>query len=66
MINWQPIFTAPLDGTDVIVYDGYDVWKAYYRKDTNSWIISGSFEVLFHEPTHWLPVSDLLQPLGHL
>lgn len=67
MINWQPIATAPLD--DVLVYDGYDVWKAYRVK--NKWYLSTNNVGLagipmFHEPTHWLPISDLLKPLGHL
>lgn len=72
MINWQPISTAPLDGTDVLVYDGYDVWKAWYNSVTGLWTHSVAITKvqrkiqLFYEPTHWLPVSDLLQPLGHL
>jgi len=39
MINWQPIATAPLDGT---IYDGYDVWKASYRSqfDTKKTTVS--------------------------
>lgn len=68
MINWQPIATAPLDGTYILVYDGYDVWKASWRK--NKWYCdSCQFQhetPLFHKPTHWLPISDLLKPLGHL
>lgn len=80
MINWQPISTAPLDGTDVFVYDGYDIWKAYYYDSDNDWYPSLVDNLwvspdnhafiprrpLFHEPTHWLPISDLLKPLGHL
>lgn len=79
MINWQPISTAPLDGTDVLIYDGYDVWKAYAKWDTWSpprgcykWYCSFISDddvhsvSLYHEPTHWLPISDLLKPLGHL
>ncbi len=75
MINWQLIETAPKDGTDIIVYDGYDVWKAWYN-DTDKdwypsltdelWVKPTSYNPLYHEPTHWLPISDLLQPLGHL
>ena len=67
MINWQPIATAPLDGTDVLVYDGYDVWKACYEVESVLWLESCQKVVssLFHEPTHWLPISDLLQPLGY-
>lgn len=35
MNNWQPIETAPFD-TDVLVYDGVTVWKAYQNEET-SW-----------------------------
>lgn len=35
MNNWQPIETAPFD-TDVLVYDGVTVWKAYQNEKT-SW-----------------------------
>jgi len=80
MINWQPISTAPLDGTDVLIYDGYDVWKAWYNNTDKYWFPSLTDEYwiiptdhsliprrpLYHEPTHWLPISDLLEPLGHL
>ena len=40
MINWQPISTAPLDGTDILMYDGYDVWKSYRVK--NRWYLSSN------------------------
>lgn len=68
MINWQPIETAPLNGDYIFVYDGYDVWKAFYKK--HKWFCdscqSQHQTPLFHEPVMWLPISDLLQPLGHL
>lgn len=68
MINWQPIATFSLEYTYVLIYDGFDVWKAV-KKD-GKWYCDSCNEdhetLLWHEPTHWLPISDLLQPLGHL
>lgn len=69
MINWQSMYTAPKDGTDVLIYDGYDIWKAYRVK--NKWWLStnnaGLAGVpLYYKPIMWLPISDLLLPLGHL
>lgn len=68
MINWQPISTAPLNGDYILVYDGFDIWKAFYMR--RKWYCDSVDHQhqtpLFHEPTHWLPISDLLKPLGHL
>ena len=69
MINWQPMSTAPLDGTYILVYDGYDVWKAQWDSEESTWFHSDCdlrWKSLFHEPIYWLSISDLLKPLGHL
>jgi len=68
-VNWQPIDTAPQDGSDVLVYDGYDVHKAKYEEG-RGWMES-SFDQsyaqdLFHDPILWMSISDLLKLLEHL
>ena len=52
---WQPIETAPKDGTCVLVYSKGRVISAYFLHD--DWL-----EVLhsysFNDPTHWMPLPE--------
>ena len=59
---WQPIETAPRDGTAVLVYIPYTdktfpVFVSGYMDEM--WCIpnSGSYP-LTHEPTHWMTIPD--------
>lgn len=64
-MSWQPIETAPKDGTDVIVgFDLASVWiihLAWFNKDTSSWWSYTRGSVTQEElegcrtPTHWIP-----------
>ncbi len=53
--DWQPIETAPRDGSTVIVFDSKhkDVVAAYFSEYDRSWWVLGQGEVL---PTHWRPL----------
>lgn len=50
--GWQPIATAPRDGTDVLVSNGTAVWKSFYDED--GW----EPECVWGDvcPTHWQPL----------
>lgn len=54
--TWQPIETAPMDGTPVLVFGGI----AYWRADAHAWYtITGSAypgRVIEWPVTHWMPL----------
>jgi len=67
--NWQPIETAPKDGTKVLVVEGEQIYIASYKYDGNyncqkpniAWCISDAedlegFERVLSFPTHWMPL----------
>ena len=56
-MEWQPIETAPMDGTRVLVFRM--CWQesaavCWFNRDTDEWIPVGG--VMFCEPTHWMPL----------
>lgn len=65
--DWQPIDTAPKDGTLVLVYDkswcgggpriSATSWVAYRHKEDGAleWRVKGGFSGV-SEPTHWMPI----------
>lgn len=69
---WQPIGTAPMDGTSVLVCGRYDeVHRASFSKRRNRWISEGcdgaaissqgDFGTDYQEPgtlSHWMPLPD--------
>lgn len=66
MSDWQPIDTAPKDGTDVLLFNGhprvgswfdsweYDSWHPE-AKETGGWIMYGGRVI---HPTHWQPLPE--------
>ncbi len=71
MTEWQPIETAPKDGSSIlIVYicplDGPLVkeaqwWKRWYTDETNQgWMLANLDEEYgdYIEPTHWMPLPE--------
>lgn len=76
MSKWQPIETAPKDGTEFIAWCEYDgVYTASYCNITNEWVSSWrNWEVMdgvrcsmyyYKEltgPTHWQPLPHPPKP----
>ena len=66
-MNWQPIETAPRDGTEILLYVGtlcHDYGVAWWNGE---WWEMGSrecagmkdrFDVEFGAPTHWMPLPE--------
>ena len=58
-MKWQPIETAPKDGTVVLAFTASEgrraMWPAYYKEDSGDWTqVSGPFI----QPTHWMPMPE--------
>lgn len=60
--EWQPIETAPRDGTEVFAVARFDGsycknrYHGHYTKFENEkWVISGTRRQKFR-PTHWMPI----------
>ena len=55
-VDWQPIETAPKDGTHVLVHRGRTTFVVYWDRDFDEWhLIFGPF---LHSPTQWRPLPD--------
>lgn len=59
-MEWQPIDTAPNDGTHVLVYDGWPI-SAWWDDEERGyggqcWRSSSTHEWL--TPTHWMPLPN--------
>ena len=58
--EWQPIETAPKDGTHFLAYEPCgDMYRAAYHQDGYIMAFGGQPVVDTPEPTHWMP---LLEP----
>lgn len=62
MTSWQPISTAPRDGTAVLIAEADGnvtacYWSTSVWADGGAWIseLSRSDTVHYH-PTHWMPI----------
>jgi hypothetical protein len=59
--DWQPIETAPKDGTDVLITDGEDYAVAHFDtvRHEPCWRDCGDMGwagMIDEEPTHWMPL----------
>lgn len=53
MSDWQPIETAPRDGTEVLLHQSRWVTIGCFDPDDNSWWCVEGGEI---EPDHWQPL----------
>ena len=64
-MNWQPIETAPRDGTHILGFgDGNSEviqWSTSYG-GTDGWFCVG--KLIDYDATHWMPLPDLPKERG--
>lgn len=56
---WQPIETAPRDGTIILAYDGCSVQSITWREDR--WVTDWDHDPTYEDggsPTHWMPLPE--------
>lgn len=58
-MTWQPIETAPKDGTHILAWDRTCIECIFFNKDVGKWVTTWdcdeSYEFL-GMPTHWMPL----------
>ena len=54
MTEWQPIETAPMDGTDVLVWCGGPMFIACM--EVGRWFFDRTDHSVKPLPTHWMPL----------
>ena len=66
-MEWQPIETAPKDGTDVLVWDGEVRTLSHWGKSAHvplyGWLAlvfadPCDLNLLRDQPTHWMPLPE--------
>jgi len=55
--NWQPIETAPRDGTWVLIFCDGNAIQAQWDRDDAYWA-NGRFGLGFDDATHWMPLPE--------
>jgi hypothetical protein len=55
--EWQPIESAPRDGTEVLFTDGHYKRTGYWARRIEAWSIDSA--VTLKMPTHWLALPPL-------
>ena len=55
--EWQPIETAPKDGTEILIFDECEeIVQSAFEYINDCWLRSGASELGHPEPTHWMPL----------
>lgn len=72
---WQPIATAPRDGTNILIRFGQDgvsqakyvpgiphPWQFIDTNDGITWMVNHSVDKPLYGPSHWAPFPEFSQP----
>lgn len=67
MTEWQPISTAPKDGTEIIVFrNDAGVFCAFFHEETECWFSADGLDDITDDmPTHWMPLPPPPQETSH-
>ena len=62
---WQSIETAPKDGTEVLLLEGWYIshaqWRSVYSGGKQAWVVcgtDGTCAEYVDKPTHWMPIPE--------
>lgn len=66
-MEWQPIETAPRNGTEVLLalkesthsilnWNSRRIFIGYFQAQGNDWIIDGRWATAHLTPSHWMPL----------
>ena len=67
-MNWQPIETAPKDGTNILAREGDIIALVWWEDVTQEWRDYGDMGaagMTVFEPTHWMHLPPLPNAQGH-
>ena len=68
--DWQPIETAPKDGTWILIFRGHDAdWTfnyalVYWDDHFMCWH-DGDYHSDYYRPNHWMPLSEPPSEVGN-
>ena len=59
MYGWQPHFTAPGDGTEVLAYSvSGRMQVVYYNPQMKAWVVSGTEHLILNRIVAWTPLPE--------
>lgn len=58
--TWRPIDSAPKDGSEILIYDGFEPFagSGYWNAEDAEWIGCSRRSALWKQPTHWMPLPE--------
>lgn len=58
MTNWQPIETAPKDGTRIWLADAKNIVTGFWSPPFGAWRCDWGVGTAGDKPTHWRPLPE--------